>query len=55
MKSKFLLTALLALNIGLPAVHASEEESTAADKPAMGAASLTTLSATVAAVNQETR
>jgi ribosomal 50S subunit-recycling heat shock protein len=55
MKSKLLITALLALNIGLPAVHASEAGSTAADKPAVGAASLTTLSATVTAVNQATR
>jgi ribosomal 50S subunit-recycling heat shock protein len=55
MKSKLLITALLALNIGLPAVHAREEGSAGADKPAMGAASLITLSATVATVNQETR
>ena len=55
MKWKLLITALLALNIGLPAVHAREEGSAGADKPAMGAASLITLSATVATVNQETR
>ena len=55
MKSKLLITALLALNIGLPAAHASEERPTAADEPAVGAASLSTLSATVAAVNHETR
>lgn len=55
MKWKLLITALLALNIGLPAVHASEEGSAGADKPAMGVASLITLSATVATVNQETR
>ena len=56
MKSKLLLTALLALGIGLPAVQASEESSAAAgDRPEMGAASLVTLSATVAAINQETR
>ncbi len=55
MKSKLLITALLALNIGLPAVQASEEGSAAADQPEMGAASLITLSATVAAINHETR
>jgi len=55
MKSKLLITALLALNIGLPAVHASEEGGAGAEKPAVGAASLITLSATVTAVNQETR
>lgn len=55
MKSKLLITALLALNIGLPAVHASEEGGAGAEKPAVGAANLITLSATVTAVNQETR
>lgn len=55
MKSKLLITALLALSIGLPAVQASEQGSAEADKPAMGAASLVTLSATVAAINQDTR
>ncbi len=55
MKSKFLISALLALSVGVSAVQASEEGSAAADKPAMGAASLITLNATVAAINQETR
>jgi len=55
MKLKLLIPALLALNIGLPAVHASEEGSARTEQPAVGAASLITLSATVTAVNQETR
>jgi hypothetical protein len=55
MKSKLLVTALLALNIALPTVHASEEGGASAEQPAVGAASLITLSATVTAVNQETR
>ncbi|MGD8617063.1 MAG: hypothetical protein PVI91_15600 [Gammaproteobacteria bacterium] len=55
MKSRLLITALLALNIGLPAVHATEEGGAVAEKPAVGAANLITLTATVAAVNQETR
>jgi hypothetical protein len=55
MKSILLMTALLALNIGLPAVQASEEGSAATDDAGMGAASLVTLSATVAAINQDTR
>ncbi len=55
MKSKLLISALLALSVGVSAVQASEEGSAAADKPAMGAASLITLNATVAAINQETR
>jgi hypothetical protein len=54
MKSKLLITALLALSLGLPAVQASEEGSAGAE-PEMGAASLVTLSATVAAINQEKR
>jgi hypothetical protein len=55
MKSKLLITTLLALSIGLPAAQASEEAGAAADKPALGAMSLVTLSATVAAIDQETR
>ena len=55
MKSRLLIPALLALNIALPAVHADEEGAAGAERPAVGAASLITLSATVAAVNQETR
>lgn len=55
MRLQLLTTALLALSIGVPAVQASEEGSAAADKPEMGAVSLVTMSATVAAVNQETR
>lgn len=55
MQSKLLITALLALNFALPAVQASEEGGAAAENPEMGAASLVTLSATVAAINQETR
>jgi len=55
MKSKLLVTAVLALNIALPTVHASEEGGASAEQPAVGAASLITLSATVTAVNQETR
>lgn len=55
MKSILLITAFLAFSIGLPAVQASEQGSTATDRPEMGAASLVTLSATVAALNQETR
>ena len=55
MKSKLIMTALLALNIGLPGVHASEEGGAARERPAVGAASLITLNATVTAVNQETR
>lgn len=55
MKSKLLITALLAMNIGLPAVYAGEDAGAAADRPAGGAASLITLNATVAAINQDTR
>jgi len=55
MKSQLLATALLALSIGVPAVQASEEGSAAADKPAMGAVSVVTMSATVVAINQEKR
>lgn len=55
MKSKLLITTLLALNIGLPAVHAAEEGTAGAEKPAVGAATLITLSATVTAINQDTR
>jgi len=55
MQSRLLITALLALSIGIPAVQASEEASATADNPEMGAASLVTLSATVAAINQGTR
>ena len=55
MKSRLLITALLALNISLPAVHASEEQAAGAENPAVGAATLVTLSATVAAINQDTR
>ena len=55
MKSKLLISLLLVLGIAIPAVQASEEHSAATDKPAMGAASLITLNATVAAINQETR
>jgi hypothetical protein len=49
------MTALLALTIGLPAAQASEEGGAATERPAIGAASLITLNATVTAVNQETR
>jgi len=45
MKSKLLITALLAMNIGLPAVYAGEDAGAAADRPAGGAASLITLNA----------
>ena len=55
MKSKLLITALLALNIGFSVVHARDEGGAGAERPAVGAASLITLSATVTAVNQETR
>jgi hypothetical protein len=55
MKSRLLITALLALNIGLPVAHASEEGGAEAANPTVGAANLITLNATVAAVNQETR
>jgi hypothetical protein len=55
MKSNLVIIALLALSIGIPAVQASEEGSAAADKPEMGAASLVTMSATVAAIDQDTR
>jgi hypothetical protein len=55
MQSKLLITALLALSLGLPAVQASEEGSAAAGNPGMSAASLMTMSATVTAINQDTR
>lgn len=55
MKSILLITALVALSIGFPAVHAGDEGGAGTEHPAVGAASLIMLSATVTAVNQETR
>ena len=55
MKSKLLITTLLALGLHLPSVHAAEQAGAAMEKPALGAVSLVTVNATVTAVDQETR
>ena len=55
MKSKLLIIMLMALNIGLPAAQASEQDGAQTGSPEMGAATVITANATVTAINQETR
>ncbi len=55
MNYRLLITALFALNIGVMTTSATEDEGMAGSNPAMGAAGLITVSATVAEVDQESR
>jgi hypothetical protein len=55
MRSKLLIIMLMAFNIGMPAAQAGEQADAQTGNPEMGAATVITANATVAAINQETR
>ncbi|MGD2074041.1 MAG: hypothetical protein PVI91_00035 [Gammaproteobacteria bacterium] len=55
MRPNLLISALLGFSLSLPAAHAAEQAPAATQKPAIEALSLATLSATVTAVDHETR
>lgn len=55
MRFRLLITALLAINIGLPGAYAGEDTGAATARPAGGVASLITVNATVTSINHETR